>query len=173
MRQKPFRILVALGIATVLSGGVMAAPSGNAVLPGSAPAWANSNNYAGPVDPNDSVGFRVYLGWRDGVETLARAVSDPRGAQYGRYLTPQQFRRQFSPSHADVTAVQSWLKSQGFSVDYTPANNHYVAAQGTVAQAQTAFGVQFGAYNVKGRSVRSPAGNVSVPGSLAGIVIGV
>ncbi len=152
-----------------------AAPPAGTTLAGSKPAWANAKNYTGIADPSSYVGFRVYLGWQnsDAAEALARAVSDPHSSQYAHYLTPQQFRKQFAPSQSQVGAVQSWLKSQGFTVDYTPTNNHYVAAEGTVAQAQAAFGVQFGMYNVNGKSVRSPSGDVSIPNSFANTVSGV
>jgi len=104
---------------------------------------------------------------------LRRAVSDPKSASYGKYLTPVQFRCQFAPSQSQVGAVQSWLRSQGFSVDYTPSNNHYVAAEGTVAQASAAFGTSFKLYKVRGQVVRSPAGNLSIPSSLAATISGV
>src|SRR5215467_5963425 len=131
-------VVLALALSTQVTLVVQAAPSADrAVLHGSAPAWANSKNFTGAADPAGQIGFRVYLGWQNaaGAEALARAVSDPRSAQYGKYLTPAQFRQQFAPSQAQVGAVQSWLRSQGFSVNYTPANNHYVQAVGTVAQA--------------------------------------
>lgn len=173
MKQTVFTILATPMVVAMLSGSALAAQP--LTLHGSAPAWANSNNFAGAADPNAYVGFRVYLGWNnaDAAEALARATSDPQSSQYGQYLTPAQFRKQFAPSQAQVGAVQSWLKSQGFSVNYTPTNNHYVAAEGTVAQAQAAFATQFGMYNVNGKSVRSPSGDVSIPGSLATIVNGV
>jgi subtilase family serine protease len=163
-------LLLPLAIASLAQ-----AQSGNAVLHGSAPAWANSKNYQGSVDPNTAIGFRVYLGWNNptAAVALAQAVSDPGSPSYRRYLTPGQFRQQFAPSHAQVAAVQSWLESQGFTVNYKPKNNHYVSAEGTVGQAQAAFATQFGLYNVKGQSVRSPSGDVSIPSSLAGIVIDV
>jgi subtilase family serine protease len=152
-----------------------AAATGRTVLHGSAPAWANSQNYAGPADPQGDVGFRVYLGWNapSAVLALAQAVSDPQSASYGKYLTPAQFRARFAPSQAQVGAVQSWLRGAGFSVEYTPQNNHYVSAEGTVAQAEAAFGASFGMYNVQGLTVRSPSSDVSIPSSLAGIVSGV
>jgi len=167
-------ILVLLMNSAIITSASAAQPA-NTVLRGSAPAWANSGNFAGAADLNGAVGFRVYLGWQnaDAATALAHAVSDPNSSQYGQYLTSAQFRRQFAPSQSQVGAVQSWLKSQGFTVDYTPTNNHYVAAEGTVAQAQAAFGVQFGMYNVKGKSVRSPSSDVSVPTSLAASVTGV
>src|SRR4029453_6801058 len=115
----------------------------------------------------------VYLGWKDGAEAAARAVSDPHSSSYGHYLTPQQFRQSFAPSQAQVGAVQSWLHSQGFTIDYTPQNNHYVAAEGTVAQANAAFGTTLRLYNVRGKTLRSPDGDVSIPSSLASVVTGV
>ena len=151
------------------------AASGRSILKGSAPAWANSKNYVGKANPSEDVGFRLYLGWNSpsSVEALARAVSDPRSPSYGQYLTPAQFRQKFAPSQAQVGAVQSWLRSQGFSVQYTPTNNHYVSAEGTVAQAAAAFGTAFGTYRVNNLDVRSPSADVSIPTSLAGIVSGV
>lgn len=151
---------------------VRAASSDRTVLPGSTPPWANSKNYTSAADPNAYVGFRVYLGWtnQSAVEALAQAVSDPHSPSYGQYLTPAQFRQQFAPSQSQVGAVQSWLHSQGFSVEYTPTNNHYVSAEGTVAQVQAAFSTNLGMYTVDGLTLRSPASDVSIPSSLAGIV---
>lgn len=166
-------VLVLVLNAIVITSAIAA--SARTTLHGSAPAWANSNSYAGVADPNGAVGFRVYLGWQnaDAAEVYARAVSDPNSSQYGQYLTPTQFRKQFAPSQEQVGIVRAWLKSQGFSVNYTPTNNHYVSAEGTVAQAQAAFSVEFGMYNVKGKSVRSPSNDVSIPDSLTTLVTGV
>jgi subtilase family serine protease len=125
--------------------------------------------------PNGSIGFRVYLGWRNepGAEALPRAVSDPKSPSYGKYLSPSAFRQQFAPTQAQVGAVQSWLRSQGFTVDYTPQNNHYVEAEGTVAQAQSAFSTTFGMYKVQGKTVRSPSTAVSIPDTLTSSVTGI
>ena len=173
LRQQVFTILAFLMVVAMLPA--LALAEQPVTLHGSAPAWANSSNFAGAADPNENLGFRVYLGWNsaDAAEVLAHAVSDPKSSQYGQYLTPAQFRKQFAPSQAQVAAVQSWLRSQGFSVIYTPTNNHYVAAEGTVAQAQAAFVTQFGMYNVGGKSVRSPSRDVAIPSSWASIVNGI
>ena len=169
-----------LGAAALVAGVCVALPAAAAppdrtTLNGSIPSWANAQHHVGSVDPSTDVGFRVYLGWRDpaGAEALAKAVSTPGNSQYGKYVTPAQFRSRFAPTQAQVGAVQSWLRGQGFSVQYTPQNNHYVSAEGTVAQAQTAFGAGFGMYKVDGLTVRSPSANLSIPTSLSGIVSGV
>src|SRR5215468_9151113 len=123
----------------------LAAPSPQTTLIGSKPPWANPGNRVRAANATDYVGFRVYLGWNNSsaAEALAQAVSDPRSRSYRHYLTPDQFRQQFAPTANQVAQVQSWLQSQGFNLIYTPQNNHYVSAEGTVAQAQAAFGVQF------------------------------
>ena len=161
-----------LGAGACLSGAAQAVPADRAVLNGSTPAWANSQNFVATADPGTDVGFRVYLGWNnpDAVTALATAVSNPSSASYGHYLTPTQFRKQFAPAASDVAHVQNWLRSQGFSVTYTPKNGHYIAAEGSVAQLQAAFAVDFATYKVHGLVVRAPTSDVSIPASLANII---
>jgi subtilase family serine protease len=144
-------------------------------LPGSVPAWANAKNYAAAANEGDNIGFRVYLAWNNpsALEALAQSVSNPADSNYGRYLTPAQFRQQFAPSQAQVGTVQAWLRSQGFTVEYTPQNNHYVSAEGTVAQAAAAFSTTFGMYSIQGLTLRSPSAEVSIPDTFAGVVSGV
>ena len=121
-------------------------PSAKATLAGSVPAWAKAATFKSATSNTEQIGFRVYLNWRDGAgaEALAKAVSDPASPSYGRYLTPVQFRQRFSPTATDLKAVRSWLAAQGFAITYTPANRHYVAAEGSVAQANSAFGTALG-----------------------------
>lgn len=165
--------LVAAAFASsLLVSPAVAAPSGRAALAGSVPAWANSASFKSAADPTAGVGFRVYLGWSNqaGAEALARAVSDPRSASYGQYATPAQFRAQFAPSASTIAAIQNWLKGQGFTVDYTPLNNRYVAVEGTVGQAEAAFGAQINNYLVKGQVVRAPATALTIPATFASSV---
>jgi subtilase family serine protease len=159
--------------ATLSTTSVFAADSiDRTTLVGSAPYWATSANYVAAADTATDVGFRVYLGWTNpaAAEALARAVSDPHSISYGQFLTPNQFRSQFSPAANDVAKVENWLRGQGFSVIYSPQNNHYLAAEGSVAQLAAAFGTQFGLYNVQGQTVRSPVTEVSIPSTLAGVI---
>jgi subtilase family serine protease len=162
-----------LAVLLVTSAG--AAPAGSARVSGSVPPWAKAAALKAPADGSAAVGFHVYLGWRHAasVTALAKAVSDPSSARYGRYLSPAQFRARFAPTKADVAAVVRWLKGQGFTIAGIPANRLYVAATGTVAQAETAFRVQLNEYSVQGLTLRAPATAVSIPASLAGVVTAV
>jgi subtilase family serine protease len=154
----------------VLTGTASAAPA-RTNLDGSVPPWAASATFKGAAATSDTVGFRVYLGWRNSAqaEALAAAVSTPGNPQYGQYLTPAQFRQQFAPTQSDVTAVQQWLRDNGFTVDYTPTNNHYVAAEGTIDQANAAFGTTLGTYAYQGKTLRAPESTLSVPAALPNI----
>jgi subtilase family serine protease len=178
MKPRVLGAAVAATFAAALGAAVpmaQAAQPSRTTLPGSAPRWAHTAKQVGRADPSSVVGFRVYLGWQggDAAAALAAAVSNPKSSSYGHYLTPVQFRKQFAPTQAQVGAVQSWLRSSGFTLDYTPTNNHYVAAHGTTAQVESAFATQLDLYSVKGQTVRSPVGDVSVPASVAASVTGV
>ena len=179
--QRPARSLsaaAAIGGAVLLATSLAATPAGAATgsgrnaLPGSQPAWAKASALRSAAPATDYVNIRVYLGWRGGgaAQQAARDVSTPGSASYRHFLTPQQFRQQFAPTQASVTAVQQFLRKAGFSVVNTPSNNHFVAAEGTVAQAQSAFGVALGEYATAGMTLRAPESAVTVPSSLVGIV---
>jgi subtilase family serine protease len=149
--------------------------NGRSALAGSVPPWAKASSLKGVANPADAVGFRVYLGLRNEAqaEALARAVSDPSSPSYGKYLTTGQFQNQFAPSQADVNTVKSWLQGQGFSIVDVPTNNHYVSAEGTVAQVDAAFGTTLNEYAVADQTLRAPVSDLTIPSSLSGTVAGV
>jgi subtilase family serine protease len=171
------RNVLAIGAVLALAGSAIpaSAASDRATLTGNVPPWAQAATFKGAANDSDNVGFRVYLKWENAsqAQAMAEAVSDPANALYGHYLTPQQFRQQFAPAQSQVSAIQAWLRGQGFSVEYTPLNNHYVSAEGTAAQVAAAFGTSFGMYAVGGLTLRSPSSDISVPAALAPMVSGV
>jgi subtilase family serine protease len=170
------RVAIALALSSLLlasfSAGADAAS--RSAIPGTKPAWATSTNLVGHVSGSEKIGFRLYLGWRnaDAAVALARAVSNPKSASYRQFLSAATFRQRFAPSASDVAAVQNWLKASGFSITHTPANRHFVAAQGTAAQVEAAFGTTLNLYRASGLQVRAPSTNLSVPSSIAGLISG-
>ncbi|HEY3523146.1 MAG TPA: S53 family peptidase [Candidatus Limnocylindrales bacterium] len=171
------RALIAGSVGMLVLGTAVApaAASSRKTLAGSVPGWANTANFRRAADPDTVVGFRVYLGLRHRADAvnLAKAVSSPGSAAYGEYISAASFRRQFAPTKTQVSDVRSWLRNQGFTIDYTPDNRRYVAAEGTLRQAAKAFGTTFNEYRVNGKTVRSPAKSLSVPSSLGGTVMAV
>lgn len=166
-------IVAVLGVTAVIGAagagtGSAASSSGKHALSGSVAPWAQSAHKVAASDKNARIDFRVYLANRggDGAAQLASAVSTPGNAQYGKFLTPAQYRSRFAPAQGDVAAVASWLRSQGFTVGYVPANRKYVEAAGSIAQASTAFGTSFFDYTVKGKRLRANATPLQLPNSL-------
>jgi len=162
-----------LGLAAVMgaatAGPALAAPtSGRHALPGSVPSWARSATRSGASDTRSRVDFRVYLANRggDAAERLAAAVSTPGSSQYGKFLTAGEYRARFAPAQSEVDRASAWLRSQGFTVGYVPANRKYVEAVGSVAQAARAFQTSFSTYTVNGRTLRSNATPLVVPNAL-------
>lgn len=167
-----FAAALVLGAGTTLATSTAAeAANTRTTLPGSVPSWANSSHKVGAVDGSTAVDFRVYLGLRggDAAQQLALSVSTPGSANYGKFLTPAQFRAQFAPSTADVNAVKKWLAGQGFKVTGVPANQKYVEATGTAAQAANAFSTSFAEYSVNGQQVRSNTSPLSIPSDLGNV----
>jgi subtilase family serine protease len=165
-------VALTASIAVTVATSASATGNGRQTLAGSVPSWANAGSRISAAPTTDHVGFRVYLGWRNGGQAaaLAAGVTTPGSANYRQFMTPAQFRQQFAPAQADVTAVQQWLHNQGFTVDYTPQNNHYVSAEGSVAQAEAAFGTTISLYTKDGLILHSPDGDLTVPDTLSSVV---
>jgi subtilase family serine protease len=168
-------LVLSAALAVLLAASAAAAPAGGAKVSGSVPPWAKAAALKAPASGAATVSFHVYLGWRHAgqADALAKAVSDPSNAAYGRYLSAPTFRARFAPTKAAVAAVRAWLTGQGFKITAVPANGLYVAARGTVAQAQTSFRVKLNEYAVRGLTLRAPATPVTIPASLKGVVTAV
>ena len=106
----------------IASLGTAHAATGNAVLKGSIPAWANSKNLVGTADPGGDVGFRVYLGWSNdsAVQALASAVSDPNSSSYRKFLTPAADADQWS-----VNRGLPQFKANQFTQIVAPGTYHH------------------------------------------------
>lgn len=161
----------ALTAAALAGTGPADAASGRTTLAGSVPSWATAAHKVGTVPGSTAVDFRVYLGLRggDAARQLALSVSTPGSADYGRFLTPAQFRSRFAPAASDVSAVKKWLTDQGFKVTGVPANQKYVEATGSASQAAAAFSTSFAEYSVQGHQVRSNTSPLSIPSSLGAV----
>jgi subtilase family serine protease len=163
---------VIVSLITVVDASMAAAQPRPAEIPGSVPGWAQPGQRVGDAVPGQHLTIRVYLAGRDdaGMVALATALSDPTSAQHRRWLTPDQVRARFAPTAQTVAAVRDFLAGAGFVVGYVPPNNQFVEATGTVAQAQAAFAVSLGEYRVRGRVLRAPDHNLTVPAAVTGKV---
>ena len=145
-------------------------------LAGSVPSWATPSRIVGAVDPNQQLPIKLALPLRNESQAanLVQQLSDPSSPMYGKYLSAKDFNDKFAPTKQQVDKVSNWLKSKGLQVQgATDANNHYVSAQGTVAQVQKAFGTTLKRYKADGATLIAPASAVKLPGDLLNSVTAV
>ncbi len=165
--------------ATVLGLAAAAAPAsaggpqpGRHYLSGSTPQWLSKAHNAGATSSSAQVSFGVLLGLRNkaGAEATLQAISTPGSASYGKWLSNQAFDSTYAPTKASVSAVQSWLKSQGFTVTRTLPSGQFVEASGTAAQVEKTFGSQLNNYTYQGKTVRSNNSELSLPSGTSATV---
>ena len=117
-KARGLRVAAAAAAAATLGVGVMtltaaAQPSTPRTgIPGTHPSWATASaRMSSKQVTSGTVDARVFLAGQDpaGLASFATAVSTPGNALYGHYLTPTQVMARYGPTHAQVSAVSSWL----------------------------------------------------------------
>src|SRR5580692_5504630 len=78
----------------------------------------------GPVEGTLRLGyiqmmFQQTAAQRQGLDQLLAAQRDPGSPSFHTWLTPEQYADRFGLSLADLARVSAWLKSAGFSIEYT------------------------------------------------------
>ncbi|MBA3824976.1 MAG: peptidase S53 [Ktedonobacterales bacterium] len=107
---------------------------------------------------------------QDQLKNLILAQNTRGSGLYHQYLTPQQFTQRFGPTDATVSAVRSFLQSQGITVDSVASNHLLIDVHGSATQVEKAFAVNLGQFRYQGRTVFAPTTEPSVPGTLAGTI---
>lgn len=165
----------------VVAAPALAAPSGPnplspppVVVAGAAVLGDGTSVVARPGSA-ERVSFRLQLDLRDpaAAERYAAAVATPGSADYGDFLTEDQFQARFGARPAQVAALRTWLTAHRIAVDEV-VGNQIVMASGAVGDVAQAFATRI-------ERVRSAAGRVApaavsplrVPARFAGLVGGV
>ena len=167
-------LLGTMAISGIVGASTAGATSGRAALAGTAEASAARQHPVGAVAASSAVSFDLVLQLRDaaGAQALVRDVSTPGSANFRHYLSASDWEARFSPTASNVNAATAWLRSQGFKVGAVSKDRITVAASGSAAQVERAFGTSLENYQFRGHTVRYATGNLSVPASLAGVVVG-
>src|SRR5689334_3856281 len=97
----------------------------------------NLGTLAGSTPLRIAVGLQLNHQRELGV--FIRSVQTRGSSNYGRFLTPRQFRSRYAPTSSDAAAVVGYLRNQGFSNISVQPNRLYVTAVGTAARAESAF----------------------------------
>ena len=80
------------------------------------------------------------------LDLLVEQLYDPTSLNYRRYLTPEEFTRQFGPTEADYQVIMDFAKSKGLTVTLKHPNRIVLDVAGTVANIEKAFHVTMRIY---------------------------
>jgi subtilase family serine protease len=165
-----------------LSGSAGAAPrQGYLRLAGSATPFASARRATGRVAGSTPVTVQVWLRptHLTAAQQYATAVSTPGTRLFHRYLSPDAYTARFGASRAGASAVESWLRHQGFTWVRADAQRNYVRATATTAAIDAAFRIQLENYrssaglNAGHYQLRANNKAVSIPRSLSRYVLGI
>ena len=136
-------------LAVLLAGTALALPVGA----GAATTWVATATQGipvsaltgaadlGPLPASQPLTVRVGLQMQNkaALLSLVQAQSQPSNAAYGQFLTPKQFAAGYGAPASSIDAVVSYLKKAGFTGITVEPNHLLISADGTAAQAMSAF----------------------------------
>lgn len=105
------------------------------------PPGPDTYGVAGPVPADTTISLSIGLPVRDadGLQTLITAVSNPKDAQFRKYVTQSDFNATYGATAADYEALKDWATNSGFTIIATFPNNLLLRVVGTAAQVQQAL----------------------------------
>ncbi|HEX7817493.1 S53 family peptidase [Dyella sp.] len=107
------------------------------------------------------------------LDKLIADQHEPSSKKFHQWLTPAQFGQAFGADDADIAAVSSWLKSQGFTVNGVYPNKMQIDFSGTAGMVRQAFHTQESRYALGKETHIANTGDISVPVALQDVVTGV
>ena len=103
---------------------------------------------------------------------LIGEMHTPGSASYHKWLTPDDFGKQFGPADQDIAAVQAWLGGHGFNVVKVNPGKQTIEFSGNASQLSDAFHAQIHQYQVNGETHYANATDPQIPAALAPVVGG-
>lgn len=104
------------------------------------------------------------------LKQLAQAVNQKGNAQFGKFLSHQQFLDQYAPTDAQVQTVVDHLRKSGFINIRVASNRLLIAADGSAGAVKTAFNTPLVSYTLNGKTGYANTAPAQVPQNLADIV---
>ena len=75
-------------------------------------------------------------------DELVRQMYDKSSPSFHHFLTMAQYQARYAPTAEDAATVRAFLASNNLKVTAVDQANHYITAQGRVADMQNAFKTQ-------------------------------
>jgi hypothetical protein len=151
-----------------------------AALAGSMPPRAQHSTDLGAIAPDSrlqgiTLAFSRTPAQQADLSALILAQQTPGSPQFHQWLTPAQFGARFGVSDNDLAATESWLQSQGFTIDSVSPSRESITFSGNAASVESAFGAPLHYFRANSDTVThfAPAGDLTVPAALSNVVLAV
>ncbi|MHB1020999.1 MAG: Ig-like domain repeat protein, partial [Acidobacteriaceae bacterium] len=147
-------------------------------LKGNVHPLAQARYDRGPVQADLAINgmtltFKPSAAQQADLDALLESQRIPGSANYHKWLTPQQYADRFGLSVQDMQKVQSWLQTQGFTVNRIAPSRNEIAFSGTAAQVEATFHTSIHHYQVDNETRFANETNPSLPSAIASMVTGV
>jgi len=107
------------------------------------------------------------------LQQYLRAAHTPGSPNYHKWLTPQEFGKNYGVADSDLSAVRSWLQSEGLKIEKVSSSKNTIEFSGTAGQVGTAFHTSLHAYSVNGEMHHANASELQVPAALKPVIASV
>jgi subtilase family serine protease len=173
LRKSKSRLIWSGVLAAAIACGGTASAAGTTTVTGNVAGWVKNATLKGsaPAATTITVSVNMALNNLAGLKSFVTEVSNPKGREYGQYLSTEQFAARYAPAAADVAAVEKLLGQAGMKNVTVGPHGVYVSATATVAQLRTAFGVSQNLYTYQGRTLRANKEAPTIPAALAGKIL--
>jgi len=153
-------------------------PRHSVVVKGTTPVQAQPKYDRGAVPPDFRLGnitlmLRPSAAQQTALEQLLAELQDPASPNYHNWLTPESYADRFGSSAADIDKLSAWLRSQGFSLQYTARGRDFISFSGSARQVQATLHTEIHRYQVGSETHFANATDVSLPSALEPLVASV
>ena len=107
------------------------------------------------------------------LERLLEEQLDPASPNFHRWLTPEEYGRQFGIPDEDLNAVLAWLQRNGFAIENVAPGRGWVNFSGTVADVERTFRTEMRDFVAGGQLHRANVLDPALPRALSDVVGGV
>ena len=126
----------------------------------------------GPEDQSKQISVTVWLNLHNkaALDAMVQGMYDKTSPNYHKFLTMKEFKTQFAPTAKDAATVRDFLTTHNMKVTSIDRNNHFVVAQGSVGDAQTAFQTKINRMMINGVAHHVTATPPTITGPAAALV---
>jgi subtilase family serine protease len=140
-----------------LPGHVLPALSKATVIPSRSDACSQRITLTLVLKLDDEAGFKQYL----------NEIYDPTSPNFQNFLDANEISRRFGPSRESYEAVHAYPKEHGFKLIQGSADYATISVEGRRSDAEQAFAVKFGDYQIGKRKFYANQADPALPGFLA------